>query len=103
MQDVNKEMNKCLPASRSPLPPFLHQHVCFLFLFFIVLCADFCRSDINEAKTASTATFVTALVFNAAVFAAELGVFTLIRPYFKSIYEPRTYVPPPGYGSFHSV
>ncbi|PPQ92296.1 hypothetical protein CVT25_008893, partial [Psilocybe cyanescens] len=57
---------------------------------------DFCRSDITQAKSASTATFVTALVFNVAVFAAELGVFTLIRPYFKSIYEPRTYVPPPG-------
>ncbi|KAH9478520.1 hypothetical protein JR316_0008975 [Psilocybe cubensis] len=57
-----------------------------------------CMSDVSQtqAQSASTATFVTALVFNAAVFAAELGVFTLIRPYFKSIYEPRTYVPPSG-------
>ncbi|KAF8637889.1 hypothetical protein AX17_002512 [Amanita inopinata Kibby_2008] len=51
-------------------------------------------SDISNANTASTATFVTALVFNSIVFGAELGVFTLIRPYFKAIYEPRTYVPP---------
>ncbi|KAJ4468911.1 hypothetical protein J3R30DRAFT_3385050 [Lentinula aciculospora] len=51
-------------------------------------------SSISSATSASTATFVTALVFNAAVFGIELGVFTLIRPYFKAIYEPRTYVPP---------
>ncbi|KAG6831418.1 hypothetical protein H0H87_005239 [Tephrocybe sp. NHM501043] len=54
-----------------------------------------CMSDISEAKSASTATFVTALAFNAIVFGAELGAFTLLRPWFKAIYEPRTYVPPP--------
>ncbi|KAG7086001.1 hypothetical protein E1B28_003524 [Marasmius oreades] len=48
---------------------------------------------IESAQTASTATFVTALVFNAIVFGVEIAVFTLIRPYFKSIYEPRSYVP----------
>lgn len=52
-------------------------------------------SDVNSAKSASTETFVTALVFNAAVFGIELGVFTLLWPYFKSVYQPRTYVPPP--------
>ncbi|THU93637.1 DUF221-domain-containing protein [Dendrothele bispora CBS 962.96] len=51
-------------------------------------------SDRQEAQSASTPTFVTALVFNAIVFGAEIGVFTLLRPYFKAIYEPRTYVPP---------
>ncbi|KAJ3776416.1 hypothetical protein FB446DRAFT_785114 [Lentinula raphanica] len=51
-------------------------------------------SSISSATSASTATFVTALVFNAAVFGIEIGIFTLIRPYFKAIYEPRTYVPP---------
>ena len=56
----------------------------------------FARStDPTTAKSASTATFVTALVFNAAVFGIELAVFTLLRPYFKSIYEPRTYAAPP--------
>ncbi|KAJ7100262.1 hypothetical protein B0H15DRAFT_936877 [Mycena belliarum] len=52
-------------------------------------------SDVKSATTASTSTFITALVFNAAVFGAEIAVFTLIRPYFKAIYEPRTYVPVP--------
>ncbi|KAF8656315.1 hypothetical protein AX16_002617 [Volvariella volvacea WC 439] len=45
--------------------------------------------------SASTSTFVTALVFNAIVFAAEITAFTLLRPYFKAIYEPRTYIPAP--------
>ncbi|KNZ78034.1 hypothetical protein J132_02678 [Termitomyces sp. J132] len=53
------------------------------------------RSDISTATSASTATFVTALVFNAIVFGAELAAFTILRPWFKAIYEPRTYVPPP--------
>ncbi|KAJ7266968.1 hypothetical protein B0H12DRAFT_1179433 [Mycena haematopus] len=48
-----------------------------------------------QASTASTPTFITALVFNGIVFAAEIAIFTLIRPYFKAIYEPRTYVPVP--------
>ncbi|KAJ7185579.1 hypothetical protein C8R46DRAFT_1172224 [Mycena filopes] len=47
------------------------------------------------ATTASTSTFITALVFNGIVFGAEIAIFTLIRPYFKAIYEPRTYVPVP--------
>ncbi|KAG6918385.1 hypothetical protein DXG01_014786 [Tephrocybe rancida] len=55
----------------------------------------FNRSDISNATSASTATFVTALAFNAIVFGAELVAFTLLRPWFKAIYEPRTYVPPP--------
>ncbi|KAG6826743.1 hypothetical protein H0H92_014616 [Tricholoma furcatifolium] len=49
----------------------------------------------SQATSASTATFITALVFNAIVFGAELGAFTILRPYFKAIYEPNTYVPPP--------
>lgn len=49
----------------------------------------------KQTKQASTATFLTALVFNAIVFGAEIGAFTLIRPYFKAIYEPRTYAPSP--------
>ncbi|KZT25738.1 DUF221-domain-containing protein [Neolentinus lepideus HHB14362 ss-1] len=52
-------------------------------------------SDINSAQTASTSTFVTALVFNLAVFGAELVAFTLLRPYFKRIYEARTFNPIP--------
>lgn len=51
-------------------------------------------SSISSSTSASTKTFITALVFNGAVFGIELAIFTLIRPYFKAIYEPRTYVPP---------
>ncbi|KAG8894679.1 hypothetical protein FRB99_001053, partial [Tulasnella sp. 403] len=54
------------------------------------------RSDnslTDQAKQASTATFVTALVLNAAVAGIELFIFTFVRPRFKAIYEPRTYVP----------
>ncbi|KAG5350310.1 hypothetical protein C0989_011642 [Termitomyces sp. Mn162] len=58
------------------------------------------RSDISTATSASTATFVTALVFNAIVFGAELAAFTILRPWFKAIYEPRTYVPPPSVNTF---
>ena len=42
---------------------------------------------------------MTALVFNLAVFGIELAIFTFIRPYFKAIYEPRTYVPRPEYAN----
>lgn len=76
--------------SRSHVRPCLNPYlsICALTPF---------RSDIKNATKASTTTFLTALVFNGAVFAAEIAIFTLIRPYFKSIYEPRTYVPPEEY------
>ncbi|KZP25055.1 DUF221-domain-containing protein [Athelia psychrophila] len=45
------------------------------------------------AKSSSTSTFVTALWLNAAVFAAELVIFTILRPRFKSVYEARTITP----------
>ncbi|KAH8834007.1 hypothetical protein DL96DRAFT_1491150 [Flagelloscypha sp. PMI_526] len=48
----------------------------------------------QEATSSTSDTFKTALVFNAAVFGIELVLFTLLRPYFKSIYEPRTFAPP---------
>ncbi|KAI8969798.1 DUF221-domain-containing protein [Trametes punicea] len=51
-------------------------------------------SNLSNATNASTATFVTALVFNAAVFGIELGIFTVARPFFPAIYQPRTYIPP---------
>ncbi|KAF5356746.1 hypothetical protein D9756_006681 [Leucocoprinus leucothites] len=49
----------------------------------------------HHAHSASVQSFVTALVFNAIVFGAEIVAFTLIRPYFKATYEPRTYAPAP--------
>ncbi|KIM67290.1 hypothetical protein SCLCIDRAFT_1210323 [Scleroderma citrinum Foug A] len=47
----------------------------------------------DQAQSASTETFLTALVFNAAVFGAEIVAFTILRRYFKQIYEPRTVHP----------
>ncbi|KAI3622643.1 duf221 family protein [Moniliophthora roreri] len=49
---------------------------------------------LETAESASTASFVTALVFNSAVFGIQILAFTLLRPYFRAIYEPRTYAPP---------
>lgn len=87
-------------------PPPSPHHVRFcslhdnLRLTDIWSCA-YCRSSdggssssIDNATSASTDTFVTALVFNLAVFGIELGVFTLVRPYFPAIYQPRTYIVP---------
>ena len=51
------------------------------------------RSDLSAAKSQSTSQFVTALVFNSAVFAIQVVAFTLVRPYFRAIYEPRSYIP----------
>ena len=49
--------------------------------------------DAATASAASTHTFETALVFNAAVFAIELVAFTLLYKRFRAIYEPRSYIP----------
>ena len=51
------------------------------------------RAELSGAKSQSTSQFVTALVFNAAVFAIQVVAFTLVRPYFRAIYEPRSYIP----------
>jgi len=59
-----------------------------------------CRSDITEAKSQSTTQFVTALVFNAAAFAIQVVAFTIVRPYFRAIYEPRSYIPIEAFVSF---
>lgn len=77
------------------LPPVRPPCTSPTFLLIFSLLKTCPRSNIEQAKSATTATFVTALVFNAAVFAAELVAFTIVRPYFKAIYEPRTYAVPP--------
>ncbi|KAI0092654.1 DUF221-domain-containing protein [Irpex rosettiformis] len=53
--------------------------------------------EISDANSASTSTFVTALVFNAIVFSAEIAAFTLLRPKFPQIYSPRTFTPSANY------
>ncbi|KAG8791988.1 hypothetical protein FRC12_007627 [Ceratobasidium sp. 428] len=50
----------------------------------------------EEAQSASTPSFVTALVLNAAIFGAEILIFTIIRRSFPSIYEPRSRFLPEG-------
>ncbi|KAG8717436.1 hypothetical protein FRC09_014276 [Ceratobasidium sp. 395] len=50
----------------------------------------------EKAKSASTSSFVTALVLNAAIFGVEILAFTVIRRSFPSIYEPRARFLPEG-------
>lgn len=46
---------------------------------------------------------MTALVFNAAAFAIQVVAFTLVRPYFRAIYEPRSYIPAEPFVFFVSI
>ncbi|KAI0250632.1 DUF221-domain-containing protein [Lactifluus subvellereus] len=48
-------------------------------------------SDIDSSTTASTKTFVVALVLNGAIAGAEIAAFTFVRRYFRPIYEPRSF------------
>jgi hypothetical protein len=48
------------------------------------------RSDLSKATTASTKTFLTALVLNSVIAGVEISTFTLVRRYFRLIYEPRS-------------
>ncbi|KAH9962925.1 DUF221-domain-containing protein [Russula dissimulans] len=47
-------------------------------------------NGVSQSTTASTKTFVAALVLNAAIAGAEIAVFTLVRRYFPLIYQPRS-------------
>ncbi|KAI6116124.1 hypothetical protein F5141DRAFT_1290632 [Pisolithus sp. B1] len=86
----------CPPAPHIPFCPSSPRQPCrrlFLSVFeALVHFAHVSRSSVSQqgATSATTTTFLTALVFNGAVFAAEIIAFTLLRPYFKPIYEPRT-------------
>jgi Sro7p-like protein associated with Golgi transport len=46
--------------------------------------------DISNSTTASTKTFLTALILNAAIAGAEIAAFTIVRRYFRIVYEPRS-------------
>ena len=56
------------------------------------------RRDGNEtelrtsAKTASTSTLLTSLWVNAAIFGAAIVAFSILRPRFREVYEPRARV-----------
>lgn len=47
-------------------------------------------SNLNGATTASTKTFLTALVLNGIIASAEIVAFTVVWRYFRLIYEPRS-------------
>ena len=47
-------------------------------------------TNLNGASSASTKTFVTALVLNGIIAAVEIAVFTCVRRYFRLVYEPRS-------------
>jgi hypothetical protein len=48
------------------------------------------NSNLSEATTASTKTFLTALVLNSIIAGVEISTFTLVRRYFRLVYEPRS-------------
>ncbi|KAL0959979.1 hypothetical protein HGRIS_011638 [Hohenbuehelia grisea] len=48
----------------------------------------------EKAASSSTETFLTALVANGAFFLISVGAFTILRPWFDAVYQPRTYAPP---------
>src|SRR6266849_1194588 len=47
-------------------------------------------SNISQATTASTKTFVTALALNGIIAGVEIVAFTVVWRYFRLIYEPRS-------------
>jgi len=51
---------------------------------------DFRSSNLSNATTASTKTFVTALALNGIITGVELVAFTVVWRYFRLIYEPRS-------------
>ena len=48
------------------------------------------NANLSGATTASTKTFLTALVLNSIIATVEISIFTLVRRYFRLIYEPRS-------------
>lgn len=48
------------------------------------------RSNLSGATTASTKTFLTALVLNGIIAGVEIVAFTVVWRYFHLIYEPRS-------------
>jgi hypothetical protein len=48
------------------------------------------NANVSGATTASTKTFLTALVLNSIIATVEISIFTLVRRYFRLVYEPRS-------------
>ena len=51
-------------------------------------------SDPTVSKNVTTSQFATALVFNLVAFVIQVAAFIYLRPRFRVIYEPRSYIPP---------
>lgn len=77
------------PFNHHVRPPLSHS------LTSLLTTAHRSDPDGTTAKSASTSSFVTALVLNVAIFAIEIFAFTILRPRFKAVYEPRTLSPIP--------
>jgi len=66
--------------------------VCTPFITWLRPISDLATrsNSISRSTTASTKTFVAALVLNGAIAGVEIAVFTLVRRYFPLIYQPRS-------------
>ncbi|MBW0494487.1 hypothetical protein O181_034202 [Austropuccinia psidii MF-1] len=49
----------------------------------------------DDVKSTTNQTFLTALVLNSAIAAAQILGFIIIRSYFRKVYQPRSYLPSP--------
>ncbi|KAF7315698.1 hypothetical protein MIND_00085400 [Mycena indigotica] len=67
----------------------IHSH------FFPSLMSAVSSSQATSSTSNSTKTFVTALVANGALLAAEIAAFVILKNRLGRIYSPRTYLPPP--------
>lgn len=48
----------------------------------------------SGTANASTSTVVASLILNGVIFAIEIIAFFMLRPHFRKIYQPRSYLPP---------
>jgi hypothetical protein len=90
----------CWATPRSSFPPTRTSQCTSASPCFLCPSRVSRRSSVSGAKSQSTGQFVTALVFNAAAFAIQVVAFTFLRPYFRVIYEPRSYIPLESFVSF---
>ncbi|KAA1079047.1 hypothetical protein PGT21_031634 [Puccinia graminis f. sp. tritici] len=52
-------------------------------------------TSMEEAQSSSNQTFLSALVLNSLIAAAEIVGFIILRRYFRKVYQPRSYLPSP--------
>lgn len=79
-----------LSLSSPSLSPSIALNVRLVHLSYVQVLIYTLRSNLNGATTASTKTFLTALVLNSAIASIEIAAFTIVWRYFRLIYEPRS-------------